>query len=152
MDRNFPEGVDESWRHGRCYAMAKALTDLLGWPVATLAVTLDPGHRSHFCSDHVVHAWVRAPDGRGFDAGGFFDEADLPGQFLERTGRKFSNVRIEEFADRRAYEAHLEDVFGSDPHWARFAPDLDKITEEAMEVARDLLVPVAEAGVAAPRP
>ncbi len=134
------------WRHGRCLPMAKALTDLLGWPVATLTVTLDPADRHHLCTDHVVHAWVRSPDGQGFDAAGFFDEADLDGAFLRSTRRKFSNARIEEFADRASFGAHLDHVYGTDPEWADAARFLERLRIKATDIARDLLVPLAEAG------
>jgi len=151
MDANFPEGVSRDWRHGDCYAMAMALSEELGWPAAALTVTLAACSRRHpGCSDHVVHAWVRSPDGRAFDAGGFFDEGDLDGEFLSHPSRKFDDVRVEEFADATALRGHLDAVFGGNEEWWDWAPHIEAKRLKALDVARDLLVPVA--GSVAPRP
>jgi len=147
MDENFPEGVSRDWRHGDCYAMAMALSEALGWPVATLSVTLAPCSRRHAgCTDHVVHAWVRAPDGRSFDAGGFFDDADLHGTFLDHPTRKFSDVRVEEFADVPAFRRHLDATFGGNEEWHAFAPHLERRRTVALAIAEERIVPTV-AGV-----
>lgn len=136
MREDFPEGVDRTWRYGRCYAMALALSERLGWPVGALTVKVihDPyGRRT---SDHVVHAWVEDPDGRFFDAGGFFDEAEVKAYFLENTARRFTDVRVSRFEDGAAFRVHLDSCFGHDPEWwewstKRFVDDVGMAGEAA---------------------
>lgn len=150
MRQDFPDGVDSRWRHGHCYPMALALSDVLSWPVAALTVTLENGRRGR--GPHVVHAWVRAPDGLGFDAGGFFGDDDVRQEFLARTSRKFFDPRIDEFADARAFESYLDACYGHEAEWRDWAPHLRRLREEAERVARALLREKAELALAGPCP
>lgn len=135
-------GVSEEWRHGRCYPMASALSDLLAWPVVTLTVSVRSDHSRTGWRDHVVHAWVRSPDGQGFDAAGFFDEVDAHQAFLGSTGTVWSDARVIEHDDSAAFLAHLAECFpeAGDPiHRQQF----DAFCQQASELAREHLAHLA---------
>jgi hypothetical protein len=149
MDENFPDGVADTWRYGHCYAMAKALAALLDWPVGTLTVTVPDSRRQD--SPHVVHAWVRSPDGRAFDAGGFFDEADLHEKFLATTSRKFKDPRIEEHDGAAGFQAYLDASYGPSGFWDAYAADFARLVTEATGIAESHLVAIAQEAMASPR-
>lgn len=130
-------GVARTWRHGHCYPMALALTRALGWPAATLSVTLRNGR------GHIVHAWVRSPDGRGFDAGGFFDEPELVAEFLD-TPRPFTAPRVETHADEDAFLGVLRRDFGNEAQWPGIVADyLEPFRRRAEAVIEGILEPIA---------
>ncbi len=142
IDKLLATGVSEEWRHGRCYPMASALSDLLAWPVVTLTVSTRSDHSPTGWREHVVHAWVRSPDGEGFDAGGFFDENDVQAEFLASTGSIWRDARVIEHADSTALFAHLAECFpeATDPaHRLQF----DIFCQQASQVAQEHLVPLA---------
>ena len=142
IDKLLATGVSEEWRHGRCYPMASALSDLLAWPVVTLTVSTRSDHSPTGWREHVVHAWVRSPDGEGFDAGGFFDESGVQTTFLANPGTIWRNARVIEHADSAALFSHLVECFpdAMDPtHRLHF----DIFCQQASEVAQEHLVHLA---------
>lgn len=142
IDKLLATGAPEEWRHGRCYPMASALSDLLAWPVITLTVSIRSDHSPTGWREHVVHAWVRSPDGEGFDAGGFFDEGSTQANFLTNAGAVWRDARVIEHADSAALFAHLSECFpeATDPtHRLQF----DILCQQASEVAQEHLVPLA---------
>jgi len=72
--------LEQIYRFGGCYGMAYALARRLGWRAEALVA--DMRERRGAPYRHVVHAWVVDPEGRAFDAGGWFDRATLPDDFL----------------------------------------------------------------------
>lgn len=142
IDRLLATGVSEEWRYGRCYAMASALTDLLAWPVVTLTVSTRSDRSPSGWREHVVHAWVRSPDGAGFDASGFFDESGVESAFLANAGTAWRDARLIEHADTEALLSHLAECFpeAADPvHRSQF----DALCEQARDVAQEHLLHLA---------
>lgn len=136
-----PSGVDEKWRCGMCYPMAIAISDRLGWPIVTLTVTTTTRPISR---TQVVHAWTRAPDGRAFDAAGFFDEGQyVVGLLADRS--RWRDKRTEEHPGSAAFLAHLSECYASEYGWERYIdrelPDL--ILAAATEVERYLVAEVS---------
>lgn len=144
IDKLLVTGVSEEWRHGRCYPMASALSDLLAWPVVTLTVSTRSDRSPSGWREHVVHAWVRSPDGEGFDAAGFFDESGVQTAFLANAGSVWRDARLIEHADSTVFLSHLAECFpeAANPiHRSQFEALCDQAREVALEHLLHLAMP-----------
>jgi len=141
-------GIETIWRHGKCYAMASALARTLDWPVVTLTVDVPTFER--MTRAQVAHAWVRGPDGRGLDAGGFFNEAELVAQFLTNPS-KWSNDRVTVFEDDAAFVGFLRACYDFDERWAEYLCTVHEPgVREAIPLVEEILVPLLEAEAPCP--
>ena len=123
--------------------MAAALSDLLAWPAATLTVSVRSDHSKTGWRDHVVHAWVRGQNNQGFDASGFFDEAEVHGTFLDDTGTNWRDARIIEHKDSAALLNHLAKCFEKESAQPGFELEFRALCQAASEVAEAHLLHLA---------
>lgn len=125
--------------------MAAAISERFGWPVVTLTVTTT----TEIARSQVVHAWTRAPDGRAFDAAGFFDEEGYVAHLLADT-KRWRDRAVVEHAGPAEFMAHLERCYGDEYGWTKYAnesmPGL--MAEAAIEVERHLVPIIAESSPA----
>lgn len=67
-----PIGMADAYAHGECHILASVLSEITGWPIQA-AIFED----SWTGRGNLVHAWIRLPDGKAFDARGISDPDDL---------------------------------------------------------------------------
>ncbi len=97
----------ESFRFGRCYAMAYGLSELSGWNISALIAK-----REGVGVDHVVHAFIEK-DGVLFDALGQVTKEELFKIFLDGHEKAIPTAYWTTFQTQEEYKEALKVAFNS---------------------------------------
>jgi len=131
MDDGRCPDIETHYRQRESYAMALALHDALRWPISALVVDV-PLMTDHELP-HAVHAWVRSPDGRGFDVSGYFEEAYFEDTMSLSLGERLI-PRIETFETAADFLGFLRATCPSDQHWRLIGANLEAGRRQASRV------------------
>jgi len=132
--------IESHYRQRDPYAMALALHDALGWPIRAFVVDVRMLPEREI--SHAVHAWVQAPDGRGYDVTGHFDE-DYATDIMRNSVRRLPS-RMETFDTASGFICFLRDQAISDAHWQVALRNLADGRRHASRVVQDYVLKVHE--------